>query len=173
MNSRALASIALGAAVLLGATGCSMISPQATTIAYPAAEGVNVPDSTGPVQVRNVFFLVGDGDTANLVGAFVNASNEDQVATLSIEDGPDVTIEVPAGETVSYGVDDHKSVEDFTGELGGNVTVAFTSGNGQTESVEVPVLDGAMDYLKDAAPLSSEPTDEETPAPEASETPSH
>ena len=156
MNSRALASIALGAAVLFGATGCSMISPQATTIAYPAAEGINVPNATGPVEIRNVFFVVGDdADTANLVGIFVNPTGDDQVATLSIDGGKNINIAVPAGETVSYGVDEQKTVTGFTGELGANVDVAFTSGTGQTETVAVPVLDGAMSYLEQAVPSSS------------------
>ena len=62
MKSRALASIALGAAVILGTAGCSMISPQATTIHYAAAEGVNVPASAGPITARNVFFVIGEGN---------------------------------------------------------------------------------------------------------------
>ncbi len=41
MNSRRLASVALAAAVVFATAGCSMISPQATTIDYSPAEGVN------------------------------------------------------------------------------------------------------------------------------------
>ena len=50
--------------VVLGTTGCSMISPQATTIPYSAADGVNVPAS-GPLKVRNALFVANeDGTTA-------------------------------------------------------------------------------------------------------------
>ncbi len=42
MNTRRLASVALAAVVVLSTAGCSMISPQATTISYSAAEGVNL-----------------------------------------------------------------------------------------------------------------------------------
>jgi ABC-type uncharacterized transport system auxiliary subunit len=42
VNTRRLASVALAAAVVLSTAGCSMISPQATTISYSAADGVNI-----------------------------------------------------------------------------------------------------------------------------------
>ena len=56
MNTRRLAPAALAVALLVGMTGCSMVSPQATTIGYSAADGVNIPDS-GPLKVRNALFV--------------------------------------------------------------------------------------------------------------------
>ncbi len=158
MNSRALASIALGAAVLLGTTGCSMISPQATKIEYAAAEGINVPSASGPVDIRNLYFVVGEDDSASLIGAFVNPTGEDQRALLSIADGENLVVEVPAGDVVSYGVEEHKTVESFTAKPGSMVEVAFTSGEGQTTTVGVPVLDGTLEYLQDSVPTAPAPT---------------
>jgi len=51
VKSRLIASVALGALVVLGTSGCAMLSTQATTIPYSPADGVNIPDS-GPLQVR-------------------------------------------------------------------------------------------------------------------------
>ncbi|WP_040166233.1 hypothetical protein [Microbacterium gorillae] len=167
MKSRALASIALGAAIMLGATGCSMISPQATTLHYSAAEGINVPDSSGPVQIRNAFFVVGEDDTANLVAAFINPTDKDATVTVAIEDhATPLTVKVPAGQTVSYGVDQELTVEGFTVPIGSTATVAFTSGDGESATEEVPVLDGSLDYLKGAVPTPT-PTPEVTKTPEA------
>ena len=168
MKSRALASIALGAALVLGTTGCSMISPQATTIHYAAAEGVNVPDSSGPVQIRNVFFVVDeDGTTANLVGAFVNETPEAQTATFQIGDGSDIyPVQLKPETTVSFGNKggEQMRIDGFTGKLGGTVPVVFQSG-GETAEVQVPVLDGTLDYLEDAVPEPAEsPTPSATPS---------
>lgn len=156
MNSRALASIALGAVVLLGTTGCSMISPQATTISYAAAEGENVPDASGPVQIRNVFFVTDEtGTTANLIGAFVNETAEAQTAIVQLLPGGEpMAVAVPAGQVVSLGVDgDNLRIDDFPAPAGSTVLVSFQSGStGAATTVEIPVLDGALHYLESSAP---------------------
>lgn len=156
MNTRALASIALGAAIILGTTGCSMISPQATTIPYSAAEGVNVPNASGPVLVRNAFFITGE-DAVNLVAVFVNDTAEDQTATVAVDGvAAALKVSVPAGERVSYGIDgEHLEVPGLKTAAGDTVKVTFTSGDGTSEAVEVPVLDGTLDYLEEAVPTPS------------------
>ena len=64
MKPRLIASLAIGALVVLGTTGCSMISTQATTITYSAAEGVNV-HGAGPLEVRNALIVANeDGSEA-------------------------------------------------------------------------------------------------------------
>ncbi|MCD2499306.1 MULTISPECIES: DNA modification methylase [Microbacterium] len=156
MNTRALASIALGAAIILGTTGCSMISPQATTIPYSAAEGVNVPNASGPVLVRNAFFITGE-DAVNLVAVFVNDTAEDQTATVAVDGvAAPLKVSVPAGERVSYGIDgEHLEVPGLNTVAGDTVKVTFTSGDGTSEAVEVPVLDGTLEYLEEAVPTPS------------------
>ena len=152
MKSRALASIALGAAVILGTAGCSMISPQATTIHYAAAEGVNVPASAGPITARNVFFVIGEGDTANLVASFSNPTTKDATIVVALAGGETITVDVPALGAVNFGVDEQRTFTNFTVPVGANAEVAFTSGDGQTTTVKVPVLDATMAYLEEAVP---------------------
>ena len=85
MKSRLIASLALGALVVLGTSGCAMLSTQATTIPYSPSDGVNIPDS-GPLQVRNVLIVADEeGIDGNLVAAIVNQTDEPQ--TLEIEYG--------------------------------------------------------------------------------------
>ena len=71
MKSRLFASLAVGAAVVLGTTGCNLVAPQATTIDYSASDGVNVPES-GPLQVRNALIVADEeGTVGNFVAAIV------------------------------------------------------------------------------------------------------
>lgn len=157
MKSRLVASIALGAVVLLGTTGCSMISPQATTIPYSAADGVNVKDS-GPLQVRNALIVADEsGADGNFVAAIVNATAESQTLTLEFGEGEAAiskTVRVPANTVVSLGADDTDPllVEGIDTKPGADLPVFFQSGDGETVRADVPVLDGTLPYLAPLVP---------------------
>jgi hypothetical protein len=157
VKSRLVASIALGAAVILGATGCSLISTQATTIPYSPAEGVNVPDS-GPLEVRNAFIVANeDGSAGNFVAAVVNPT--DTAHTLSVEfgepgDTATATVRVPANSVVSLGAGDEDPIL-LEGPLmlpGSDVPGFFQSGDGEGVLLSVPILDGSLDYLASLVP---------------------
>ena len=155
MNTRRLAPIALAVAVLLGATGCSLTSPQATTIPYSAADGVNVPDS-GPLEVRNALFVADEsGENANFVAAIVNGT--DSAATLLVGiDGVNKTVRVDAGSWISLGFDGAEPLEftDIDARPGVDLDVTFQSGDGEAVLYSVPVLDGTLPYLADFVPQS-------------------
>jgi hypothetical protein len=155
VKSRLIASLALGAAVLLSTTGCAMLATQATTIPYSPSDGVNVPFS-GPLQVRNALFVADEsGKDGNLLAAIVNST--DKTETLHLEIGVDdpitETIRVPANTTVSLGVtDDPLLVKGLDVKPGANVPVYFQSGDAEGVRVDVPVLDGTLDYLAPFVP---------------------
>ena len=160
MTSRALASIALGAAVILGATGCNMISPQATTIPYSAAEGINIDDASGPVKVRNLFIVADEtGENGNLVGNFINDTNEDHTVSIQVGEGSDaisVEVDVDANSSVALGGsgdngEDPILLEGLNADLGATVVSNITSG-GETVTTHLTVLEGKLSYLKDLAP---------------------
>ncbi len=160
MTSRALASIALGAAVILGATGCNMISPQATTIPYSAAEGINIDDASGPVLVRNLFIVADEtGENGNLVGNFINDTNEDHTVSIQVGEGSDaisVEVDVDANSSVALGGsgdngEDPILLEGLNADLGATVVSNITSG-GDTVMTHLMVLEGKLSYLKDLAP---------------------
>ncbi|WP_109210169.1 MULTISPECIES: DNA modification methylase [Microbacterium] len=145
----------MGGALVLAATGCSMISPQATTIEYSAAEGTNVYDS-GPVQVRNAQIVANeDGSEGNFVAALINETDESQTLNIEFgEGGPSLTVRVPAGTTVSPGTDEEEPIliEDLDALPGTDITAFFQSGDAEGELASVPVLDGSLDYLAPLAP---------------------
>ena len=130
-NRRLIASLAIGGALVLTATGCSMISPQATTIGYSAAEGTNVPDS-GPVEVRNAQIVANeDGSEGNFVAALINQTEDSQTLNVEFgEGGPTLTVRVPANTTVSLGSEEDEPllIEDLDA-LPGTPDVSPRSGN--------------------------------------------
>lgn len=154
-TSRSIASLALAAVVLLGTSGCAMLSTQATTLPYSPADGVNVPDS-GPLEVRNALFVADEsGEDANFIAAIVNAT--DKAETLHIEIGEDdpisKTVRVPAHTVVSLGVtEDPLLVEGLDVPPGADVAVYFQSGDAEGAIIAVPVLDGTLDYLAPFVP---------------------
>lgn len=153
MNTRRLAPVALAAAVLLGATGCSMISPQATTIPYSPADGVNVP-SSGPLLVRNAMFVANDtGAAANFLAAVVNETDSDETLLVGV-DGVNQAVKVPARSTVSLGFDGAEPLlfTDLDLLPGTDRDVTFQSGDGEGVLQAIPVLDGQLAYLTDFVP---------------------
>ena len=157
MKPRLIASIAVGAAVVLGTTGCSMISPQATTIEYSAAEGVNVYGS-GPLDVRNAFIVANeDGSEGNFVAAVVNQTDESHTLRIELGEGSStipLTVRVPARSTLSLGADgeDPIMVQNLDTEPGADIPGYFQSGDGDGTLISVPVLDGELDYLAPLVP---------------------
>ncbi|MDW4571474.1 DNA modification methylase [Microbacterium sp. M3] len=153
---RAIASLAVAGALVLTATGCSMISPQATTITYDAAEGTNVYDS-GPVEVRNAQIVANeDGTEGNFVAALINRTDETHTLNVELGEGSTIslTVRVPADTTMSLGTEDEEPIliEDLDALPGTDMTAFFQSGDAEGALVSVPVLDGTLDYLAPLAP---------------------
>ncbi|MDQ1131074.1 DNA modification methylase [Microbacterium sp. SORGH_AS_0888] len=167
MKSRLLASLAIGAAVVIGTTGCSMIAPQGTTVVYSPSDGLNVPNTSGPLKVRNVLIVANeDGSEGNLVAAIVNDTDSSAVLNIEVGEGAGAvtkTVRVAAGTTKSLGVSDVAGVENLEGAEpllitgldtppGATVSVYFQSGDGAGARVEIPVLDGTLSHLSTLAP---------------------
>jgi hypothetical protein len=154
VKSRLVASAALSALVLLGATGCTFISPQATTIEYSASDGVNVSDADGPIDVRNVFVVATeDGTVGNLVGAIVNSSQERATLTISLSGIDPFTITLPAGDSISLGADEEPlRIVGLDTMPGATVEIHFQSGDSTGVTAAVPVLDGTLSYYSDLVP---------------------
>lgn len=167
MKSRLVASAALTAVVLLGATGCTFISPQATTIEYSPSDGVNVSDENGPIDVRNAFVVASeDGSVGNFIGAIVNPTQESATLSFGIEGMDPLKVTVPAGETVSLGADaDPLRIVDLDTIPGATVEMHFQSGDSTGVKSQIPVLDGTLPYYADLVPDTAETTPSPTPTP--------
>lgn len=161
MNSRILASLALGAVVALSASGCASLTHQATTISYSPSDGVNVPAPEGapaPIEVRNAVVIAdAEGRDGNLAAALVNTSDES--ATLNLEwDGQTATVRVPAGEVLSLGAGSEEPLllEGIDTPAGATLPLYFQSGDAEGVLTEVPVLDGCLEHFADLVPGGEE-----------------
>ena len=157
MKPRLIASLAIGALVVLGTTGCSMISTQATTITYSAAEGVNV-HGAGPLEVRNALIVANeDGSEGNFVAAIVNQTDESHTLNIEFGEGGDAiekTVRVPANSVVSLGTEDTEPIliKGLDTLPGADIAGYFQSGDAEGVLVTVPVLDGGLKYLEPLVP---------------------
>ncbi|MGC5171535.1 DNA modification methylase [Microbacterium sp. DT81.1] len=146
---RLMASVAIGATVILGTAGCSMVSTQATTIGYSPSDGVSVPDS-GPLLVRNALIVADEGGTeGNFLAAIINTTDEAQELRMEYGDDSTATVRVGPGETVSLGAEDEDPLllEDLDALPGSTIEIYFQSGDDEGVLQEVPVLDGSLPYL--------------------------
>ncbi len=155
MKSRLAASVVLSAFVLTAATGCTFITPQASTIAYSASDGVNVSDEKAPVAVRNAFVVADEsGELGNLIAGLVNPTSEDQVLLVTVNGLDTVEIEIPANETVSLGANaEPLLIEGLGAQPGATVEIHFQSGDSNGVNANVPVLDGTLPYYSDLVPV--------------------
>jgi hypothetical protein len=157
VNSRIIASLAVSALVVLGTSGCALVSTQATQLQYSASDGVNIPDS-GPLDVRNVLVVTDEeGVDGVLVAAIVNTTSEAQTLNIEYGEGASKTsekIRVPANSVVSLGTDetDALPLEGIDTKPGSNLPMFFQSGDAEGVLYAVPVLDGALDYYGDLLP---------------------
>ena len=154
MKSRLVASAAISALVLLGATGCTFITPQATKTEYAASDGVNVSDQDGPIAVRNALIIANeDGTVGNFVGAVVNPSQDRATLTVALEGGDPFESTVPAGGTISFGADEEPvEITGLDTMPGATIPMHFQSGDSAGVTTEIPVLAGTLPYYWDLAP---------------------
>lgn len=156
MKSRRLASLALVAAVLVGTSGCALISPQATLIPYAPADGVSA--HTGDVAVRNALIVSDDGIDGNFLAAFVNEGTAPVTVRISYGEGADkteITLRVPVNPPISLGMDgenDPLPFPDIDTIPGATMPVYFQAGDAEGALVEVPILTGQTSYLEPFVP---------------------
>lgn len=169
MKYRAVVSLALAAALGAGLTACNYISPQRTADMYAASDGVHV--TAGQIQVRNAMLLTDGEDTskASLLASIVNHTNEAASIMISIEGSASENVQLPENESiVKVGTTDGEKVELTGAEFkpGQTVKVTFTPNEGETASIDVPVLDGTLAEYSTLVPTSSaSPSTSASPAP--------
>ncbi|MFD5601053.1 DNA modification methylase [Leucobacter sp. NPDC058333] len=150
MKIRIASTVAVAAAIALGATGCSLIAPQATLIPYAPSDGVNV--NVGDIDVRNIMLVADEsGENFNVVFGAANRSGGPQDLTITFtgtesqEASADFTL--PTGNTLfGYPEGDEKPVlVSLDGLAVGSTIEAYFQLPGASEvSYKVPVLDGTL-----------------------------
>jgi hypothetical protein len=157
VKSRLIASLAVGAAIVLGSSGCAFITPQGTEIEYSPSDGVTVFGSA-PLQVRNALVVANEEGTAgNLVAAIVNPTDGDLTLRMEVGEGrTPADIRVPANSVLSLGAEGTPPLplDGFDVKPGANVSIYFQSGDVDGVSTDVPVLNGSLPYYATLAPTA-------------------
>ncbi len=150
----------IAATALLAATGCSAVSPQATTMEYSAGDGIV--EDLGPLELRNILLISpSEGKPGTLLGTVFNTSSSD--VQLIIEGATEsATITVPGnGKFVFEDKDTENGTLDQISERpGALVDLPFTV-NSETKELKIPVLDGTFERYQEFVPggFTPEPTD--------------
>ncbi|MCD2444251.1 DNA modification methylase [Agromyces sp. SYSU K20354] len=154
-----MASAALALGIALGASGCAMLTYQATTEPYDASDGVAA--DVGDLDLRNILVVSDDGDEGNLVLTVVNNGEDDvELDVQLVSSGDTQTIEVAAGSTVGLGAADVEGIdvldpillEGIDTQPGGLVDIYFQYGSAEGIEIGVPVLDSSLPEYSDLAP---------------------
>ena len=150
MKTRRIASsLALAAALALGATGCSLIAPQGTLEPYAPSDGVDV--TIENIAVRNLLLIADEsGENFNVVFTGVNNSADDAIVRITFVNGSNeasADFNLAPGST-SFGNPDSDvapQLASIAGLRAGATVEAFfeVAGGGETQ-YKVPVLDGTL-----------------------------
>ncbi|MFD4420634.1 hypothetical protein ACFWN7_03915 [Agromyces sp. NPDC058484] len=160
MKARLAASAALAIGLVLVASGCSMVTYQATTEKYEPSDGVSA--NVGDLHLRNVLVISDDGEDGNLIMTVVNNGDDDVELGVQVGagSGETQTVEVESGATVAFGVDDVEGIdvleplllEGIGTQPGALLPIYFQYGDAEGVEKQVPVLDSRLPEYADLAP---------------------
>jgi hypothetical protein len=156
-SARAGAAAGLSVALLLLLTGCDLFAPQDTLHIGETSDGVS--GTVGDVYIANAVLLTaaaGDGrGPTSLVASLVNQGTSSREVSVHTTAGSE-TVSLEGAEVVQLGVPDGQTVE-FHGldaQPGALAEVTFENGS-DTTTLQVPVLDGALQQYSTLVPTTS------------------
>jgi hypothetical protein len=169
--ARGAASAILLGAVLLGTTGCSLVSEKATSIKYEPSDGVGV--DLGDIELQNVLAISEDGSDVNLVLTAINTSARGIFVNLQFNDGEgEEQLYVAGDSSKSIGQPGEETLvlTNADTEVGGLMPLYAQYGSQPGKQIQVPVLDASLPEYSTLLPVA--PSGTPTPGPTSSSTPS-
>lgn len=157
MRARLAASAVVVALLLVGTTGCTFMTPQATTQGYDASDGIGT--TLGDLRINNALLVSADGQAANLIVSIHNPTAVRVKVSVQYENGDgtkvDESIFVKPESTKSLGTTAEGPLQ-FNGigtPAGDLLPVFFQYDDVTGQSLLVPVLapEGAYASLAPAA----------------------
>lgn len=140
----------MAALLIGGVSGCTFITPQATTVHYDASDGIGA--TIGDIQVRNALLVTADGTSASLLINFDNTSAYGVQVSLQYENAEkkkvDDSVFVNGGAVASYGGADASRIV-LTGidaPAGSLYPVFIQYGDVSGKQLWLPVLTDSGDY---------------------------
>lgn len=151
MQPRLAAAAVAAAVVVLTATGCNFLTPQATTIQYDASDGVS--GETGNVEIHNAM-LVGEpgGDSLSLVVTFAN-DGDGTIVEVRVDDTAQ-QVRVGQGLT-TFGFEEQIVVPASPDLVFGQLAnVSFQADGAQATGLEVPTISTEVVGYETLAPTA-------------------
>jgi hypothetical protein len=143
-----------------------MISPQATTIDYSAADGANVPKN-GPLEVRNAFIVATSRHLGNLVAAW-STPRPTRRRSTSRRRRPE-SVRIAGQKAVSLGGDDAKPLPSRASTPAGEtIDVYFQSGDAEGVKYAIRARRHPLLLLAAGPDRAAEPTSPRSPRPSRS-----
>ncbi len=169
MRARAVAAIALSAALVVGLSGCALWQQPETGREYDPSDGVSL--SLGDLELRNVLVVTEDGELGNLIGTAVNTTGSDIDFTVQWNvDGEYYEVELTAagnGRT-DFGFSGDQVTLEPLGAIAGSLLDAVVHISSDQRELRIPVLDATLVEYEDALPTPTPtPTPSGTPSPSA------
>lgn len=157
MAARSVSALgALGVAIALSLSGCSLAAQVTTNQPYDASDGTG--GNVGSVLAQNLLLITsGEGEPAALIGSLYNDSNESVDVRVTVAEHEE-SFSIPAMSSVTLGLADGNQnfVTDAPVAPGRNSQVSISvDGDAQTTK-PLPVLDGTLpEYQRVVEELAS------------------
>jgi hypothetical protein len=140
--------------IVASAVAVSACSPITTDIAYSPSDGVRV-DLTDNVRALNLLIVsAAEGEPGTLLGGAANDSDEPVEITIAPEGTDAIDVPLEAGQTVYLGTEDGFEAQfgNVDAAPGSTIPVTVSASSGETQTVQVPVVNGALEEYKDYLP---------------------
>lgn len=161
------ASVAgLAAVALLGATGCSAVNMQATTLQYAPSDGIVA--NVGDAELRNIALITSEPDSeARYIGTLGSASGEPLEVTITVA-GTQTRFSVPGDDTLKLEDPANEQIIPSSGGRPGTMVDATVEVDGVSETVGITILNGTLEEYRPFVPGGADPSVDahlyETPA---------
>lgn len=158
-RSTTAAGVALVGVLATVLSGCSATNQITTAQVYSASDGVRA--SLGDLTAENLLVISGGTDDPGaLQGAFTNHGDDALTVTITSDGEQAGKVRVQAGATqLLGGTHGEDVVFDTQAAPGSLTTLTIETGEGGSQDVQVPVLDGTLPEYADLVPTATPTTD--------------
>jgi hypothetical protein len=154
-TARNTAVVGLATVALLGATGCSAINQQATTLQYAPSDGIVA--NVGDVELRNLALVTkAPNSESRYIGSLASSTGEPLEVSITVN-GTETMFSVPANENLKLEEEANAQVIPNSGGFPGSLVDATVEVNGTSEVVGVTVLDGTLPEYRPFVPGGADP----------------
>jgi len=156
LKTRIASSLALAAAILVGASGCALFAPQSTLEQYAPSDGVEA--TVAGIDIRNALLVMTkDGTSVNVVFTAVNSGSSSKNLTMSFvsADGAaqaSAEFEIAPGSTL-FGDPEGEiapTLVPLPGLVAGQTAKVYLQIPGSSDvELDIPVVDGTLVEYQD------------------------